>query len=59
MLCGQRGRGGSARGTDQRCLDTGQGIASRGIVQNQDSDARAKLLALFSGKLDIHLMPLF
>ena len=36
MLCCQRGRGGSARRTDKRCLDTGHGITRRGIVENQD-----------------------
>src|SRR5216684_161257 len=35
MLRCQRSRGGSARGTDERCLDTGQGITCRGIVYNQ------------------------
>ena len=36
MLRRQRGRGRSARSTDQRCLDTSQGITCRGIVYRSD-----------------------
>src|SRR5215203_4952685 len=36
MLCRQRRRGTGARSTDQRCLDTGDGVTRGGIVQDQD-----------------------